>query len=129
MLIIIEQIDLTSSSKIDQQTEGEDQCSHGSDGSLDFFEQLKLRCNKSKTGDSDSSSCFSASSESQNAYRSEKLQPVNYLPVFRKEHGGILIYDCEATVPNQPIPNQNIQIDVSTSILIHRRLKDIRWLK
>lgn len=28
----------------------------------------------------------------------------DYIPLYRKEHGGIIIYDCDGIIPGQPSP-------------------------
>ena len=67
---------------------------------------------KNKVGNSnwsDSNSSFASSSESEKfgmnydehleANKGEKFKPL-----YRQEYGGILIYDCDAIIPDQPVP-------------------------
>ena len=77
---------------------------------LDFFQQLKLRCQEKRENgeEDDSDSCFSASSSS--ACSEKELfqrQPVleNPLPLYRKEYGGIVIYDVDAIMVGEVVRN------------------------
>lgn len=67
--------------------------------------------NKSVDDDfSDSNSSFASSSDSDQLERAEDLNAIGgvkgniFKPLYRREHGGILIYDNEAVIPNQPVP-------------------------
>lgn len=117
-IYLIGRIDLKSEVRSEEKSDSEVENTKSSGKApLGFFEQLKLRWleDKEKNSNSDSSSCFSASSEDQNPFeQTPHTQPLEaFLPVYRKEHGGIVIYDVDAIMPDQPMPDQDIQIDVS----------------
>ncbi|CAI2369038.1 unnamed protein product [Moneuplotes crassus] len=71
--------------------------SQAEDQSLDFFSQLKLRCEQRRENGDDSSSCFSATSSDSDSNPFAQHQIFESpLPVYRKEYGGIVIYDVDA---------------------------------
>jgi len=78
-----------------------------------LFEELRQRwINKSVgSNDSESNSSFASSSDQDQFERAAEnngelfIQEQTYKPLYRQEHGGILIYDNEAIIPNQPAPS------------------------
>ena len=66
----------------------------------------QYRQNKSnlKSWDSESSSWFVSSEEEDNNCCNEVETRKEYIPLYRKEHGGIIIYDCDGNIPGQPGP-------------------------
>lgn len=59
---------------------------------------------KIKSWDSDSSSCFVSSSDDENTNLANDPNSRNFIPLYRKEHGGIVIYDADGNIPGQPPP-------------------------
>ena len=127
-----------------ENSDDEDEDSKESEqANLGFYEQLKLRYLNKDKNDLDISSWFSSSSESDDwSYQQHlkaNLNADNYMPQYRQEFGGIIIYDIDSIMPGQPLPDQSIDIDVSTNLLLffeavvknsfdlHSRWMDIQW--
>ena len=103
-----------------ENSDDEDEDSKESEqANLGFYEQLKLRYLNKDQNDLDISSWFSSSSESDDwwyqQHLNSNLNADNYMPQYRQEFGGIIIYDIDAIMPGQPLPDQSIDIDVSTN--------------
>ena len=37
-----------------------------------------------------------------------KIQKPKFIPLYRKAYGGIIIYDIDADIPDQPIPEESV---------------------
>ena len=102
--------------QIENSEDGDEDSKESERANLGFYEQLKLRYANKDPNDSDSGSWFASSSESDDwSYQKQinsNMNADNYIPLYRREFGGIVIYDIDAIMTNQPIPDQNIQIDV-----------------
>ena len=61
------------------------------------------RISKLKSCNSNSSSSFVSSEEDNNQLLSWQ-DCKEFIPLYRKEHGGIIIYDSEGIIPDQPAP-------------------------
>lgn len=77
-----------------------------------IFEELRLQwMNKSDgSNNSNSDSSFASSTDSDPFQMGLKLREDdnwndnNYTPLYRNEYGGVLIYDIDAIIPDQPVP-------------------------
>ena len=71
----------------------------------ELIRQYRQDKSRQKSWDSESSSCFVSSEEDNNYnYGPDDDAKKEYIPLYRKEHGGIIIYDCEGIIPGQPSP-------------------------
>ena len=78
-----------------------------------LFEELRLKCMNRSNGSNSSCSrsSFESSSDSDHFERAIEARDILidqeqiFRPLYRTEHGGILIYDNEAIIPGQPIPS------------------------
>lgn len=72
----------------------------------ELIRQYKANRVKGDGIDSDSSSCFVSSSEDDNdQFNNDPQAKKNFIKLYRKEHGGIIIYDVEGNIPGQPAPD------------------------
>ncbi|CAI2365726.1 unnamed protein product [Moneuplotes crassus] len=76
--------------------------------------RMMIASKKYHSNQADLESCFSSSDEfdddntqNDNPFDVNTKQP-NFLPLYRKQHGGILIYDIDAEIPCQPRPKQEL---------------------
>lgn len=73
------------------------------------LEELIREYERNKSGPksigSDSSSCFvSSSDEDQTPFGFDENSKKNFIQLYRREHGGIVIYDVDGNIPGQPAP-------------------------
>ena len=76
--------------------------------------KLRFASKQNYSNEAELESCFSSSddldeenTQNDNPFDVVIKQP-KFLPLYRKQHGGILIYDIDSEIPNQPIPKQEI---------------------
>ena len=69
----------------------------------ELFEKTDKYKPRLKSWDSKTSSWFVSSDDENSMFQFSQNQK-GYTPLYRKEHGGIIIYDSEAVIPDQPAP-------------------------
>jgi AraC-like DNA-binding protein len=80
-----------------------------------FLQELRLRYSQKNLRNDDESDSSSFESESSDASPENKTSDEtpelnNYVQLYKSQHGGILIYDIDADIPNQPVPRQEHSI-------------------
>ena len=103
-------LDIPSENKnldIKKNSEGENNKPEGSKpkpiGHMTLDEIVK-QYKQNKADESEPSSCFDSSSDDEDPFNNYKNNR-NFIPLYRKEHGGIVIYDCDANIPGQHPPD------------------------
>lgn len=84
---------------------------------VDLLNEFRLRWkNKNNSSKLDLESWFSSSSEEEdedktirNGFIFDNLEGQKYMPLYRRQFGGILIYDIDGEIPHQPVPVQSLQ--------------------
>lgn len=72
----------------------------------ELIRQYNARKTEVRQNASDSDSWFVSESDNDvEAPDSDDANKKSYIPLYRKEHGGIIIYDVEGNIPGQPAPD------------------------